>query len=59
MTVQEIAQQVKNAVKDGITRDKTLQQLDDDIRTVLDGVPHADIKAVHAHITDPATDDQP
>jgi hypothetical protein len=57
MTIRDIADQVRNAVHTGAGHGKTLQQLDDDIRTVLDGVPHADIKAVHAHIT--ATDDQP
>ncbi|MFJ7297518.1 hypothetical protein [Streptomyces collinus] len=55
MTIRDIAEQVRDAVHTGVARGKTLQQLDDDIRTVLDGVPHADIKAVHAHIT--ATDD--
>jgi hypothetical protein len=56
MTIRDIADQVRDAVHAGVDLGKNLQQLDDDIRTVLDGVPHADIKAVHAHIT--ATDQQ-
>jgi hypothetical protein len=57
MTIPDIADQVRDAVHTGVASGKTLQQLDDDIRTVLDGVPHADIKAVHAHIEQSATDD--
>jgi hypothetical protein len=58
MTIPKIAEQVRNAVHTGVARGKTLQQLDDDIRTVLEGVPYADMKAVHAHLEQSGTDDQ-
>ena len=56
MTIPEIANQVRDTVRTGVTAGKTLQQLDADIANVLEGLPHADIKAVHAHITQNDTD---
>jgi hypothetical protein len=57
MTIPEIADQVRDAVHAGVDLGKTFQQLDDDIRTVLEGMPYADMKAVHAHIEQSAPND--
>ena len=58
MSIPEIADQVRDAVTTGITTGQTLASLDDSIRQVLDGLPYADMKAVHAHLANDASTDQ-
>ncbi|WP_086562550.1 hypothetical protein [Streptomyces africanus] len=57
MTIDDIAAQLRDTVHTGVADGKNLRQLDDDIAQALDGLTHADIKAVHAHIHQPAPDD--